>query len=310
MRLTFKRRNVQLPAQRRDRKGNRNFTIKIVAVPLEDFVLLNVYDDVKIALWPTANTGFAVARGTQPRSLADSGRNLQFNAGQFFHAPLTMTLPTRLLDDLSGAATARTCLRNLKESARTDHLPMAAANGTRDASRTGLSAVTLTFIAGLQLRDFNFFFDAERRLLEPDLHVVTQIGTTLSILRTRARAPKECLENAAADSAAAENFTENIERIMKTTAAETRTSRGEGGVAETIVGRAFIRVDEDIVSFAELLKFFLGMGVIGIFVRMKLDRELAISALDFLLGNVVLNTENFIIIAFGGGHFQKVMSDQ
>jgi hypothetical protein len=52
------------------------------------------------------------------------------------------------------------------------------------------------------------------------------------------------------------------------------------------------------------------MGVIGIFVRMKLDRELAISALDFLLGNVVLHTENFIIIAFGGGHFQKVMSDQ
>ena len=216
-----------------------------------------------------------------------------------------MTLPTRLFDDLSGAATARTCLRNLKESTRTDRLPAAAANGTRNASRTGLSAATLTFIAGLQLRDFNFFFDAERRLLEPDLHVVTQIGTTLSILRTCARAPKECLENATANSAATENFTENIERIMKPAAAETRTSRGEGGVAEAIVGRAFIPVDEDIVSFAELLKFFLGMRVIGIFVWMKFDREPAISTLDFVLRNVVLHSENFIIIAFGGGHFQK-----
>src|SRR6266581_1844284 len=307
MRLTFKRRHVHLSAQRRDRKGNRNFTIKIVVVALEDFVLLDVNDDVKIALRSAANTGLAVARGAQPRTLADSGRNLQFNAAQFFHAPLTMTLPTRLLNDLSGAATARACLRKLKESTRTDHLPVTAANGTRNASRTGFSAATLTFIAGLRLCDFNFFFDAERRLLEPDLHVVTQIGTTLSILRTRASAPKECLENAAADSAAAENFTENIERIMKTAAAETRASRGEGGVAETIVGRAFIRVDEDIVSFAELLKFLLGMGVIGIFVRMKLDRELAISALDFLLRNVVLHTENIIIIAFGGGHFQKVI---
>jgi hypothetical protein len=43
---------------------------------------------------------------------------------------------------------------------------------------------------------------------------------------------------------------------------------------------------------------------------MKLDRELAISALDFLLGNIVLDTETFIIIAFGGGHFQKMRSDQ
>src|SRR5438874_11314975 len=310
MRLTFKRRHVHLPAQRRDRKGNRNFTIKIIAVALKDFVLPDVYDDIKIALRATANTGLPIARGAQPRTLADSGRNLQFNAAQFFHAPLAMAVPARLLEDLSGAATARTCLRNLKESARTDHLPTAATNGTCNASRTGLSAATLTFIAGLQLRDFNFFFDAKRRLLQRDLHIVTQIGTTLSILRTRGRAPKECLENAAADSAAAENFTENIEWIMKTTAAETRTSGGEGGVAETVVGRPFIRVDEDIVSFAELLKFFLGMGVIGIFVRMKLDRELAISAIDFLLGNVVLHNENFIIIAFGGGHFQTVMSDQ
>ena len=92
---------------------------------------------------------------------------------------------------------------------------------------------------------------------------------------------------------------------MKPAAAETRTSRGEGDVAEAIVGRAFIPVDEDIVSFAELLKFFLGMRVIGIFVWMKFDREPAISTLDFLLRNVVLHSENFIIIAFGDGHFQK-----
>src|SRR5437667_10491201 len=140
MRLSFKRRHVHLPAQRRDRKWNRNFTIKIIAVALEDFVLLDVYDDVKIALRPTANTGLPVARGAQPRTLADSGRNLQFNAGQFFQAPLTMTVPARLLVDLSGAATARTCLRNLKEPAPTDHLPTAASNGTRDASRTGVTA--------------------------------------------------------------------------------------------------------------------------------------------------------------------------
>jgi hypothetical protein len=97
---------------------------------------------------------------------------------------------------------------------------------------------------------------------------------------------------------------------MKTTAAETRASRGEGSVAETIVGRAFIRVDENIISFAKLLKFFLGMRVIRIFVWMKLNGELAISALDFLLGGVASQTENFVIIAFGGSHFQKVMSDR
>src|SRR5438552_17488310 len=75
MRLTIKRRHVHLHAQRRDRKGNRNFTIKIIAVALKDFVLPDVYDDIKIALRATANTGLPIARGAQPRTLADSGRN-------------------------------------------------------------------------------------------------------------------------------------------------------------------------------------------------------------------------------------------
>ena len=80
----------------------------------------------------------------------------------------------------------------------------------------GFGAGALAFVAGVELADFDFFFDAEGRFLERDLHVVTQIGTTLSIFAARRAAAEKRLENSAA---AAEDLAENVERIMETAAA-------------------------------------------------------------------------------------------
>src|SRR5436190_1088265 len=122
MRFAFQCRYIHLAAQRRDRKNNRQFTVKIVSFAMKDFVLLDVNDNVKIARWSAANTCLAIARGTQPRTLSNSSRNFQLNTAQFFHASLAMTLPAGFLDNFAGTATAGTGLRNLKERARTDHL--------------------------------------------------------------------------------------------------------------------------------------------------------------------------------------------
>src|SRR5262249_16646805 len=94
----------------------------------------------------------------------------------------------------------------------------------------------------------------------------------------------ERLENTSAKSAAAEDFTENFERIMKTATTETGTTLREGSVPEPIVCGAFIRIHKDIVRFAQFLKFFFGVRVLRIFVWMKVSRELAIGAFDFLTG--------------------------
>src|SRR5207302_1288115 len=81
-------------------------------------------------------------------------------------------------------------------------------------------------------------------------------------------------------SAAAENFTENVERIVKPAAKTSALLKR--GVTETVVGGALVRIHQDVVGLTELFEFFFGVGVIRIFIRMKLYRELAISAFDLL----------------------------
>ena len=80
-------------------------------------MFLDVNDDVKIAMRTTARPGFAVARGAQPGAIRNPGRDLQHDAAHFFQASLALALAARFLDDLTGTATARTSLRDLKKTA-------------------------------------------------------------------------------------------------------------------------------------------------------------------------------------------------
>ena len=68
---------------------------------------------------------------------------------------------------------------------------------------------------------------------------------------------------------------------------------GEGGMAKAIVGRAFLIVHQDIVGFAEFLEFLFRVRVVRIFVGVKFDRELAISAFDFLARRLAIRRSGF-----------------
>src|SRR4030095_6887402 len=137
---------------------------------------------------------------------------------QFFHAPFASTFLTRFLNDFASTAAARTRLRNVKKSAGTNHLSAAATCRTRNRARPWLCAAALALGAGVEFRDLNLFVGARRCLLQLDLHVVTQIGSAPSIFCTFA-ASEECLENSAAESAAAEDLPENLARIVENSAA-------------------------------------------------------------------------------------------
>jgi len=65
-----------------------------------------------------------------------------------------------------------------------------------------------------------------------------------------------------------------------------------------VVGGAFLRIDQGLVRFSEFFEFFFGMRVVRIFIRMKLHGELAVSALDFLVGGIAPDTQHFVVIAF------------
>ena len=74
---------------------------------------------------------------------------------------------------------------------------------------------------------------------------------------------------------------------------------GESGMSKAIIGGAFLFVDEDVVSFAELLEFLFRVRVVGIFVGVKFDRELAIRALDFIAGRIALDAQDVVVVALG-----------
>src|SRR6267378_2727911 len=61
VRFAFQCRHGNFAAERGQRKRNRHFTIQVVLVALKNFVLLDVDDNIEIALRTAANTSFAVA---------------------------------------------------------------------------------------------------------------------------------------------------------------------------------------------------------------------------------------------------------
>ena len=187
-------------------------------------------------------------------------------------------------------------MRDLEKSAGANYLTTTAAHRTINTARSRLGSGASAFIADIQFSNFNFLFCAESRFLERDLHVVTQIRATLSIFAVSSDAAKKGFENSAANAAAAENFTEDIEGIVKS-AAKTSTLL-KRGVSEAIVSGAFVRIHQDVVGLTQFFEFFFGVRVIRVFIRMKFYRELAISAFDLRFGRTVPNSENFVIIAF------------
>jgi hypothetical protein len=237
----------------------------------------------------------------QTRAIGNARRHLQFNAARILNAPLSLTNATRLLDDLSHAPAARTGLGNLKESARADDLAASAAGGAIDRARAGIRTLAVALGARVELAELYLFLHPEGSFLEGDLHIVTQIGPALAPFAIGRRpAAKKSLENSA-PSSSAEDFPENIERIMETSTAS-GTALSESGVPEAIVSRALIGIDQDVIGFAEFLKFFLRVRIVRIFVRMKFHGELAIGALHLFLGSATLHREDFVVIALFGRH--------
>ena len=155
----------------------------------------------------------------------------------------------------------------------------------------------MTLVTSIDLAHFDFFFDSESGFLERDLHVVTQVASTLAAVGLGRAAAEKGLENSAAATCAAKNFAKDIKWIVEPTAA---AALGKGGMSIAIVGGAFLFVDEDVVSFAKLLEFLFRVRVVGILIGVKFDRELAIGALDFIRGGIALDAQDVVVVAFRG----------
>ena len=67
-------------------------------------------------------------------------------------------------------------------------------------------------------------------------------------------------------------------------------------VAETIVQAALIPVGQHGVRLGGFLELFFGSRVAGIAVRMVVERQFAVGALDILFLGVALNAENLVVV--------------
>jgi hypothetical protein len=133
---------------------------------------------------------------------------------------------------------------------------------------------------------------AEDRLLEFQSDVFPQIRTTLRP-RASATTPTEEITEA-------EEIAENLAEVVKDGGIDPRRSSHSSytGVAEAVVGGPLIAIGQDGIGFAALFEPFLCVRVIGIAIRMKLKRQLAVGALDLLVAGSAGNPEDLVVIAF------------
>ena len=133
-------------------------------------------------------------------------------------------------------------------------------------------------------RPENCFFKFQR-------NVFTQIGATLGTAAPPRTAAKKISE--------AEKVSEDFADILKDRRIEpARPPSAHGSMPEAVVCGSLVRVRQDRISLAAFLEFLFSVGIVRIAIRMKLQRQLAIGALDFLLTGFTGHPKHFVVVAF------------
>src|SRR5262249_38263790 len=196
-----------------------------------------------------------------------------------------------LVDDRALAAAGTTRLGDREEALLEADLAGATAFGTTPRLGAGARPASLAVAALRQARDGDRLFGAARGLFKEQLEPVLEILST-----SRPCAP-------AAPAARAEEVPEEIAQHVLEAAAELEAAEAgatllERGVPEPVVLRATGRVRQDLVRLADLFEALLRLrAIVGIFIGMPLDRELAVGLLQVLLARRPLDAEELVVVA-------------
>ena len=157
-----------------------------------------------------------------------------------------------------------------------------------------LGAGAFANIAGFHGRDADFCLGAESGLFQRDFEVVTQVGAPVDV------------GTSAATPGRAENLVENPTKSVgkaSRTAAKTAHSRlrVNAGMTELVVGRALLRVGENLVGLFRFFEMFFRFGIVRIAIRVVFHGQFAVGLLNFFVGGVSVDAENVVKIAFSHG---------
>src|SRR6185295_2031792 len=217
--------------------------MQVVVVALEHRVRLEVHLDVEVPRRPAVDAGFAFAGQAHAVAFVDAGRNLHCQRLLRLDAAGAVAGDTGVRDGFAAAMAARAGLRDGKRALRNAHLAGAAAGGAGLRLCAGLGAGAAAGDAFGERRDADLGLEAVRRLLEVDLEVVAQV--------------RAAEHGGTAAARAAENLAENVAEDVAEAGAASRTSGGgrvDPRMAVLVVGRALLRVGEDLVGFFRLLE--------------------------------------------------------
>src|SRR5581483_5698439 len=120
----------------------------------------------------------------------------------------------------------------------------------------------------------------------------TQIGAALRARAAAAAPAKQIAE--------AEELAEDVAEILKYSGIKARAG-GWGThsrMAEAVVQAALLAVCQDRIGFTGLLELLFGLRIIGIAVRVILQRQLAVGAFDLLLVRVPRDAQYFVVVSF------------
>ena len=204
-------------------------------------------------------------------------------------APLAAAGLARLRDDPADAPAVMAGPRDREEPLLHADLAVAVAVGAplRRAARRGPRAAAR--VAGLLPRDLQRGLGAVRGFLERDLQVVAQVAAAAGAAPPAAAAEPEQIAQPA----------EDVPEVVE----DRRVDAGpagcaaDPGVPEAVVSAPLLGVREHGVGFRRLLEPFLGGLVAGVAVRMVLEGQLAVGALDVRVLRGAGNAENLVVVA-------------
>lgn len=289
------RRHAHFAAQGRGCVAQRQIGMQIVAVALENFMLLDEHLNEQIAAGAAVGAGFALALNADALTVVDARRNVDLQRLGLAVAAATLAVRTRIGNDLARTVAVRTGLLHLQKAAVDVDRTAAAAVRAGLLARALLAARTVTGFALFPNRHANVGLGAGNCLLECDFKRITHVGAA------------EHLGTASASAAgtAAENFGEDVAEVAEsalslTESAESaeaaRCVRIHAGLAVAVVGGALLRIAQNRISLTDLFKLFFGLLVAVVAVGMVLHRQTSIRLFDFIVARITRNAKYLVII--------------
>ena len=243
-------------------------------------MLLNVNDDVEVPVNAARRPCLSFAGEAESLAGGDPCRDLDCQFAFFLDATRPAARGARLADDRARSAARTARARKRERPLLQPDLSAPLALRTRRGLRAWRGPVAVTGGTWFLPGNLNGGFGPFGGLVKRDLEVVSQVGAPLRPSASRT----------SKDVAEAEHVAETTEDVLE--AAEHRgiESTGRGGtksrVAEAVVHVALVAVGQHRVGFGGFLEFLFGFLASGIAVRVMLECQLAVGALDFLFGGL------------------------